>query len=130
MKDGRLNLFSSSNGFLMSRKPNKVQFAINKRLSFSKMRIIKLAFFFSGLLGDIYSRILSRPWWHELLLTHFTIFRDFHLQIPGFSNIFTLFRPLHPKIAKNIKILKKLQGFLATFVQKMIILTPDFLEDF
>ena len=56
------NLKKVPNGFPTSEYPNKCTICTYKKHSLSKNAKYKVAFFFLGLLGNISSRILSRPW--------------------------------------------------------------------
>ena len=56
------DLKNGPNGFSISEYPNKSRITEYVKNSPSKNGKCKLAFSFQGLLGDIFSRILSRPW--------------------------------------------------------------------
>ena len=61
------NLKKFPNGFPTSEYPNKCTICTYKKHSLSKNAKYKVAFFFLGLLGNISSRILSRPCLNRLV---------------------------------------------------------------
>ena len=61
------NLKKVPNGFPTSEYPNKCTVCTYKKHSLSKNAKYKVAFFFLRLLGNISSRILSRPWCEQVI---------------------------------------------------------------
>ena len=65
-----MNFKNVPNGFPIPEYPNKHRICIYKKYSLSINAKYKLAFFFFGLLGNKFSRILSRPWFESLSGVH------------------------------------------------------------